>query len=164
MFRWISGSPVYADVNMRHLQRLSIIIVNDLFNILCFDFYKDSIDANRFNRFIFEKGIKFMNEYPGDHSVWTFDNLSFHLGKPFQDLALLKGTILFPAVGYEPYSNPTEYEIGALKRKIPTKNFNSTNIAELSSVVVRCLQESPQKLRKSVLKQCKHEWILDLPD
>ena len=159
-----SGAPVYADVNMRHNHRLSLLLFNDLYQVLCYNVYQGAVNGERFDTFIFNDAIDYIGEYPNQHSVWSVDNISFHYSGAFQELLLAKGAVFFPFVAYDPKGNPTEYHFGNIKTKLPTKNANAANAAEIAESIVMCIEELPKTLRRSIIKKAKLDWILTLPE
>ena len=125
------GSHVYGNVHMRHQNRLSLLLFNDISKVLNHTIYPGSVDGDRLTEFMYEKMYNIIQPYPLDRSIVGVDNHSSHYNVGFQEFLLNKGAIFFPCIGYDPRTNPTEYLFGNIKAKLPTKTRFVINLIYL---------------------------------
>ena len=109
------GDPCRVKQSCKRSKRWSILPAITINGYLAWEVYQDSFTTERFNRFIRQDLMPYMNAYPGPRSVLIMDNASIHHSEELSELCARYGVILLYLPAYSPDMNPIEQSFAHLK-------------------------------------------------
>ena len=83
--------------------------------VVVYEVYPGAVNEDKFNGFMVNRLMDYVNPYPGDRSIILLDNITFHHNEVFKDIFFEYGSMAVYLPHYQPTLNLMEYGFRDIK-------------------------------------------------